>query len=101
MASSSTDPDPLAAFKSLRNKTILITGAARGLGLTFAQGLAAVGANIAAVDLGKPPANVYEELESRFGVRCRYYQADVTDYDALGDVVRRVGEDCEGSLWGW
>src|SRR5690606_13162475 len=40
---------------SLKNKTVVITGGARGLGLSFARACAEVGANIAALDLLPTP----------------------------------------------
>ena len=67
-----------------RGKTVLITGAARGLGAETARRVAARGANVALVGL-EP-----EELE-RVAVQCganaAWFECDVTDVDALEAAV--------------
>ena len=40
----------------VKQRTIVITGGGRGLGLTFANGLAQAGANIAVVDIAEQPS---------------------------------------------
>ncbi|KAF2017939.1 NAD(P)-binding protein [Aaosphaeria arxii CBS 175.79] len=51
----STKPPVLASF-SLANKTTVITGGARGLGLAMSKSLALSGSNVAIVDLNKDEA---------------------------------------------
>jgi NAD(P)-dependent dehydrogenase (short-subunit alcohol dehydrogenase family) len=73
----------------MNGKTVLITGAARGIGADSARRLAASGANVALVGL-EP-----EELE-RVAVDCRgrglAIEADVTDRAALDDAVAQTVE---------
>jgi NAD(P)-dependent dehydrogenase (short-subunit alcohol dehydrogenase family) len=58
---------------SLANRTVLITGAARGLGLAFATSLAQAGANIAALDLADKPREDFESLTT-WGGKMKYYK---------------------------
>lgn len=76
----------------LTGRTAVVTGAARGLGRSFAVGLAEAGADLVLVDL--PGAEGVErtaaEVEA-LGRRCRVYGQDLADIDALGgfaDAVR-------------
>jgi NAD(P)-dependent dehydrogenase (short-subunit alcohol dehydrogenase family) len=61
-------------------RTVFVTGAARGIGAATAQRLHAAGANVALV--GLEPDSL-EELAGRLGPRAAWFEADVTDYDAL------------------
>jgi NAD(P)-dependent dehydrogenase (short-subunit alcohol dehydrogenase family) len=74
---------PLADLFSLKGKTVIITGGARGLGLSFARACAEVGANIAAFDRLDTPHADFTLLESDLGVKTRLYTVDVTDAEAL------------------
>src|SRR4051794_33429767 len=68
----------------LQGRTILITGAARGIGAESARKASARGANVALVGL-EP-----EEL-ARVAVQCgpnaAAFETDITDVDALGEAV--------------
>ncbi len=61
----------------LRGKTILITGAARGLGAAMAQGLAQRGADIALVDLDPASIEPARKACEAEGVTARAYGANV------------------------
>ncbi|MDP2712627.1 MAG: short-chain dehydrogenase/reductase [Solirubrobacteraceae bacterium] len=61
-------------------RTVFITGAARGIGAAAAQRLHAAGANVALVGL---EPDTLAALAERLGARAAWFQADVTDYDAL------------------
>jgi NAD(P)-dependent dehydrogenase (short-subunit alcohol dehydrogenase family) len=74
---------------SLQGKTVLITGAARGIGAETARRLHAAGANVALAGL-EP-----EELEQRvaeLGDRAAWFEADVTSLEAMEDVVAQTVE---------
>lgn len=71
----------------------MITGAARGLGLTFATTLAEAGANIAAVDVLEAPLSSLYELASRYGVKIEYYQCDITSLVQISGTIRQVESD--------
>ena len=73
----------------IAGRTVLITGAARGIGAATAVRLHAKGANVALV--GLEPERL-EELVARLGDRAEAYEADVTDSAALERTVAAVAE---------
>lgn len=75
----------------LNDRTVLITGAGRGLGAAMAIGLAAKGANVALVDIDEATlADTRSKCES-LGVRARCYTADVARED-------EVAATCESTV---
>jgi len=70
-------------------RTVLITGAARGIGAATAERLHAKGANVALV--GLEPERL-EENVARLGSRAACFEADVTDFDALERAVATTVE---------
>ncbi|MFE9818642.1 SDR family oxidoreductase [Streptomyces sp. NBC_00236] len=76
----------------LTGRTAVVTGAARGLGRSFAVGLAEAGADLVLVDL--PGAEGVAETAAAIealGRRCRVYGQDLADTEALAgfaDTVR-------------
>ncbi len=79
----------------LNKKTILVTGAARGLGAAIATGVAAAGADTALVDLDAGNLAETQQACADLGVVARSYAANVADENqviALFDqVVRDFG----------
>ncbi len=74
-------------------KRVLITGAGRGLGKAIAESFAAEGAEIVLTDLdGDLLEATREELEES-GARCRAYQLDVTDNEAIHEVRGALHRD--------
>jgi NAD(P)-dependent dehydrogenase (short-subunit alcohol dehydrogenase family) len=73
----------------VNGRTVLITGAARGIGAETARRLHAKGANVALV--GLEPERL-EELATQLGDRAAAFEVDVTDYDALCRAVRATVE---------
>ena len=73
----------------LRGKTVLITGAARGIGAESARQLSARGARIALV--GLEPEELARVAE-QCGPDAAAFEADVTDSEALAGVVESVVE---------
>jgi NAD(P)-dependent dehydrogenase (short-subunit alcohol dehydrogenase family) len=74
---------------ALTGRTVLVTGAARGIGAESARRLHARGANVALV--GLEPAEL-ERTATQLGDRAAWYEADVTDLAALEAVVAQVVE---------
>jgi NAD(P)-dependent dehydrogenase (short-subunit alcohol dehydrogenase family) len=68
-------------------RTVLVTGAARGIGAGAAERLYARGANLALV--GLEPERL-EELAARLGDRAVFYEADVTELDSIEAAVRET-----------
>ena len=73
----------------LRGKTVLITGAARGIGAESARRLAARGANVALA--GLEPEEL-ERVARQCGTNAAWFDCDVTDWDALERAVEGTVE---------
>lgn len=69
-------------------KTVLITGAAGGIGTAMAERFAAAGARLALVDI--TPA---DDLAARLGDGHRAYQLDLEDPQAIAETVARIGTE--------
>ena len=69
---------------SVEGRTVLITGAARGIGAESARRLARRGANVSLV--GLEPEEL-ERVASECGPNAAWFEADVTDVDALEEAV--------------
>ena len=85
----------------LRGKTILITGAGRGLGAAMAKRLAARGANLALVDLDAAGLGVVRDACRTLGVRAETYAANVAaERDVVGTFDRVVADfgSLDGSI---
>jgi 3-oxoacyl-[acyl-carrier protein] reductase len=85
-------------MKLLENKTVLITGASRGIGKGIATEFAKQGCNVAftfnaSVDAAK---ELEKELES-YGIKAKGYQSNAADFDAAQELIKDVLEDF-GSL---
>ena len=76
---------------NFENKTAVITGGSRGIGLAIAKKLAAGGANIAILYVGDESEgkNAVEELKG-FGVKVEQYFCDVSDFESSKKVVDTV-----------
>nr|XP_018266482.1 short-chain dehydrogenase [Kwoniella dejecticola CBS 10117]OBR88640.1 short-chain dehydrogenase [Kwoniella dejecticola CBS 10117] len=88
-------PPPLAALSAhelffLKNRTILITGGGRGLGLTIAHACLESGASVRCMDLlpepSQPQWKLAEDLARSKGLQISYHQLDVTDQDQVHQV---------------
>ena len=76
---------------NFENKTAVVTGGSRGIGLAIAKKLAAGGANIAVLYVGDAAEgqNAVEELRA-MGAKAEAYFCDVSDFEASKKVVDAV-----------
>ena len=72
---------------NLRGQTAVISGAARGLGLAFAEALASAGCDVAVLDILQEPSVALYELQSKFNIKVKYYRLDITVRE---DVIRTI-----------
>jgi NAD(P)-dependent dehydrogenase (short-subunit alcohol dehydrogenase family) len=82
-------------FEDLEGQVAVITGGARGLGLSMAQALAKWGVKIALLDVLADVKNTAETVQRELGVESVGAVVDVTDDGSVGaafdDVNRRLG----------
>lgn len=76
---------------NFENKTAVVTGGSRGIGLAIAKKLAENGANIAILFVGDPEEgdSAKAELE-KLGVKAERYFCDVSDFEESKNVVDEV-----------
>jgi 3-oxoacyl-[acyl-carrier protein] reductase len=80
-----------------KGKTVLVTGGSRGIGAAIAQSFAEQGASIALNYAGSQKAA--EEIREKIlsmGIECKIYQADVSDYVQVENMIKSVEEDFSG-----
>ena len=83
----------MAPANSLHGKTVLITGAARGIGAEAARQVAAQGARVVCV--GLEPEEL-EKVARDCGGGALWFEADVTDLEALERAVASTVEETGG-----
>ncbi len=81
-------------MKNLDAKLVLITGAARGIGLALARRFAAEGAEVLISDLDEAALADAIEKIAQDGGRARAYALDVTDATAIAATRKRILEEC-------
>ncbi|HNQ13050.1 MAG TPA: 3-oxoacyl-[acyl-carrier-protein] reductase [Bacteroidia bacterium] len=81
-------------MKLLNDKTILVTGASRGIGKGIAENLVKNGANVAFTYLSSvEKAKALEEELKAFGTQVKGYQSDAADYAAAEKLINDVLTD--------
>jgi len=79
---------------SLKGRTIVITGGARGIGLSFAYAIAEVGGHVAILDALDQPHDHFFKLEKGFPEqKFKLYKSDVTKYDVLEKTFDEIVKD--------
>ena len=71
-------------YMTFSGKTVLITGASRGIGAATAQHLASLGANVV---LTARSADALEQIAAQIGSQAKAISCDVSDYDQVKSVV--------------
>lgn len=88
---------------NLNDKVVLVSGAARGLGLVQAEAVLEAGATVYALDrLEEPSADFYrvqKRAAEELGTTLHYRQVDVRDVEALNGVVKSIS-DAQGKMDG-
>ena len=65
------------------NKTVLITGAARGIGYTIAENFCKFGAYVVIVDINEQKGNEAVKKLVAQGYKCSYKLLDLNEFDKL------------------
>ncbi|TQL67378.1 NAD(P)-dependent dehydrogenase (short-subunit alcohol dehydrogenase family) [Nocardioides albertanoniae] len=77
---------------TLSGRTAVVTGGARGIGLTLARSLAADGMDIALFDLLDSVDDAARQITDDYGVKASGHRVDVTDQAVVADAFRSVGD---------
>jgi 3-oxoacyl-[acyl-carrier protein] reductase len=77
----------------IREKTIVITGAGRGIGRSIALQMARRGANLALFDLNVADLEITEGLCKAESVQARHYRVNVAEEADVVDAMKRVAGD--------
>jgi NAD(P)-dependent dehydrogenase (short-subunit alcohol dehydrogenase family) len=75
----------------------VVTGGARGCGLSFAQGLAEAGANVVVLDL-IDPAPEFHEISTMHSVKTWYFKVDVSSVSSLEKAFSTFLQETSGAL---
>ncbi len=80
---------------SNKGKTLVITGATKGIGKAIAEKFASEGVNIAfTYNSNKEAADaIAKDLEERYGVKARAYPLDILDLDQFKPLFQAIDED--------
>ncbi|KAK4928220.1 hypothetical protein LTR66_001006 [Elasticomyces elasticus] len=96
MASSDKAPRLALPEFSLKDRVVLVTGAARGLGLVQAEALLEAGATVYALDRLPEPSPDFTRVQKRaaeeLGTTFEYRQIDVRDVPQLNEVVKAISD---------
>jgi NAD(P)-dependent dehydrogenase (short-subunit alcohol dehydrogenase family) len=88
---------------NLGDRVVLISGAARGLGLTQAEALLEAGATVYALDILPEPSPEFLRIQERaiqeLDTRLHYRRVDVRDNEVLNRTVKDIA-DAEGRMDG-
>lgn len=76
----------------LKEKTVIVTGGAKGIGKAIAIAFAKEGANIVLNYRSTSPDDVVKEIES-FGVKCLTVMADISDFNQAKELVDKAIEE--------
>ena len=76
----------------LKDKAVLITGAAQGIGLACAEAFAAEGSRLALADINEKVMQVAGRLGAEFGIEARGIVADLSDRTQARAVVPQAVE---------
>lgn len=95
------------ALLSLAGKTVAITGAARGIGISLAMAIVEAGGSVACLDILEAPAptewSKMQHLASLHQVAASYHHCDVTDESAVETIMDTVAADAAARgcpFWG-
>ncbi|OBT86645.1 hypothetical protein VE02_04422 [Pseudogymnoascus sp. 03VT05] len=100
-ANTPTTPTVLPEF-SLAGKTVIVSGAGRGLGLVQAEALLEAGATVYALDRLSDPSPEFARVQEKalaLGTRLEYARVDVREVDVLRGIVDGIAER-EGGIDG-
>ncbi|WP_263379955.1 SDR family NAD(P)-dependent oxidoreductase [Granulicella paludicola] len=87
-------PSPFATYPSLRDRTVLVTGGASGIGASLVEAFAEQGSRVAFFDLQQQAGEaLVERLSSSAPHAPRFFSCDVTDLSATRQAIATIEQD--------
>jgi len=87
---------PTNKLFSLENRTVVVTGGGRGLGITLAGAVLEAGGNVACIDiLSEPSATEWaglQKLAKQSKLRISYHKCDITDEESISKELDSIAE---------
>jgi len=74
---------------NLKNKTALVTGAGKGIGMACAIALAEAGANLIIISRTQKDLNKVAKIIKKFKSSCVSYACDVTNYTQIKNFINK------------
>ncbi|KAK6519558.1 hypothetical protein TWF281_003384 [Arthrobotrys megalospora] len=98
-----TQPPPqergLFSLLSLKGRTAIVTGAAKGIGYAIVEAFAEAGANVALwYNSNEGAMEKAAKISETYGITCKAYKVDVTDEAALKATLDQSVKDLNGRL---
>lgn len=75
---------------TLKGKTAVLTGAARGLGLTFATALASANCDLAVLDILSEPSPCLLALRDHHDIKLKYYRTDIASRSEITAAIENI-----------
>ena len=79
---------------NFKDKTVVITGASRGIGLAIAESFAKEGASIALCSTNDDKAKATaESLANKYSIKCLGVGIDIKDFNAVSDFIKLANDE--------
>lgn len=82
---------------TLKHRTIVITGAGRGLGITLAIAVLEAGGNVICLDILPDPSktewDIITKIQKASKLHASYHQCDITNEDAVTEILLQAGNE--------
>ena len=75
---------------NLKNKTALVTGAGKGIGLACAVALAEAGADLIIISRTQKDLDKVSKIIKKFRSKCISYACDITNYSQIKNFIKTL-----------